>query len=110
MRLPRGLQADADPPHTHTHTNRSPCRRYVLLRGRKRFRLYPPSMAYRMCTVGRVAKVHPNGRIVFEGQVSGLPTCRKRGDRGSAASRAQGGAAEEGAVMLCTVLLCRLFG
>ncbi|EFN56809.1 hypothetical protein CHLNCDRAFT_17690, partial [Chlorella variabilis] len=38
---------------------------YVLLRGRKRFRLYPPSLARRMYTVGRVARVHANGRIVF---------------------------------------------
>ncbi|KAI3427056.1 hypothetical protein D9Q98_006996 [Chlorella vulgaris] len=41
---------------------------YVLLRGRKRFRLYPPSQAPRMYTVGRPAVVHPNGRIVFRGQ------------------------------------------
>lgn len=40
----------------------------MLLRGRKRFRLYPPSAARHMYTVGRVQRVHPNGRIVFEGQ------------------------------------------
>lgn len=49
-------------------------RRYVLLRGRKRFRLYPPQLASKMYTVGKVAKVHPNGRIVFKGQVR--PRCR----------------------------------
>lgn len=48
--------------------------RYVLLRGRKRFRLYPPQLASKMYTVGKVAMVHPNGRIVFKGQVR--PGCR----------------------------------
>jgi hypothetical protein len=43
--------------------------RYVLLRGRKRFRLWDPSVAPRMPTVGRVAAIHPNGRIVYQGQV-----------------------------------------
>lgn len=46
-----------------------PTHRYVLLRGRKRFRLYAPQLASKMYTVGKVAKVHPNGRIVFKGQV-----------------------------------------
>ncbi|GBF92068.1 hypothetical protein Rsub_04415 [Raphidocelis subcapitata] len=41
---------------------------YVLLRGRKRFRLYPPSSAAAMGVRGRVARVHANGRIVYEGQ------------------------------------------
>ena len=41
----------------------------MLLRGRKRFRLYPPAAAKGMYTVGRVEAVHPNGRIVFKGQV-----------------------------------------
>jgi hypothetical protein len=35
---------------------------YVLLCGRKRFRLYPPSMARSMYTQGRVSKIHENGR------------------------------------------------
>ncbi|KAG2485492.1 hypothetical protein HYH03_015766 [Edaphochlamys debaryana] len=41
---------------------------YVLLRGTKRFRLYPPGLHPRMATVGRAARMHPNGRIVYEGQ------------------------------------------
>lgn len=51
----------------------SPKPRYVLLRGRKRFRLYPPQLASKMYTVGKVERVHPNGRIVFKGQVSAAP-------------------------------------
>ena len=46
---------------------------YILLRGRKRFRLFPPSMARRMYTHGQIRTVHPNGRIVYEGQVRLLP-------------------------------------
>ena len=42
---------------------------YVLLRGRKRFRLWPPTQAARMCTHGKLQRIHPNGRIVYEGQV-----------------------------------------
>lgn len=40
---------------------------YLLLRGRKRFRLYSPADAENMYTVGTLAKVHPNGRINYEG-------------------------------------------
>ena len=43
---------------------------YVLLRGRKCFRLYPPDQAKRMYTHGRIAKVHANGRIVYADQAS----------------------------------------
>lgn len=42
---------------------------YILLRGRKRFRLYPPSEARNMYTHGQVQHVHPNGRIVYKDQV-----------------------------------------
>ena len=43
---------------------------YVLLSGRKRFRLFPPSDAPLMQTVGTIAKVHPNGRICYEGELT----------------------------------------
>ena len=42
---------------------------YVLLRGRKRLRLYPPSAVAAMYTHGRPRLVHRNGRIVYAGQV-----------------------------------------
>mmetsp|Transcript_1078 Transcript_1078/g.2439 ORF Transcript_1078/g.2439 Transcript_1078/m.2439 type:complete len:568 (-) Transcript_1078:296-1999(-) len=41
---------------------------YVLMRGQKRFRLWAPSHAPSMRTAGKISKVHPNGRIVYEGQ------------------------------------------
>ena len=65
--------------HTDFHDNL-----YVLLRGRKRVRLFPPSAAHRMHTVGRVAAVHPNGRIVFEGQVGVQGRGRGKGRGGGA--------------------------
>ena len=43
---------------------------YILLRGRKRFRLFPPDHAHRLYTHGAIACIHPNGRIVYKGQVS----------------------------------------
>lgn len=42
--------------------------RYVLLRGTKRFRLFSPADAPRMYTVGRLRRIHPNGRINYEGE------------------------------------------
>ncbi|EIE26943.1 Clavaminate synthase-like protein [Coccomyxa subellipsoidea C-169] len=41
---------------------------YVLLRGRKRFTLFPPSLAKRMHTHGQIRLIHPSGRIVYEGR------------------------------------------
>jgi hypothetical protein len=40
---------------------------YVLLRGRKRFRLFSPADAPALYTAGELARVHPNGRICYEG-------------------------------------------
>lgn len=40
---------------------------YVLLRGRKRFRLFSPAHAPALYTIGKVSQVHPNGRICYEG-------------------------------------------
>ena len=41
---------------------------YIVLRGTKRFRLYSPHDAERMYTRGTLAKVHPNGRINYQGE------------------------------------------
>jgi hypothetical protein len=38
---------------------------YIMLRGKKRFRLFPPSGASKMKTVGTVSKIHRNGLIVY---------------------------------------------
>jgi len=41
---------------------------YVLLRGCKRFRLFPPSSAPDMYLPSRLTHIHHNGRIVYDGQ------------------------------------------
>lgn len=41
---------------------------YMLLRGRKKFRLFPPTKASMMYTHGDIVCVYPNGRIVYKGQ------------------------------------------
>ncbi|GAX76316.1 hypothetical protein CEUSTIGMA_g3762.t1 [Chlamydomonas eustigma] len=41
---------------------------YVLIRGRKRFRLFDPSKAPLMYTHGKIRRIHQNGRIVYDGQ------------------------------------------
>jgi hypothetical protein len=42
---------------------------YLLLKGHKKFRLFPPSEALNMYTYGDVATIHPNGRIMYRGQL-----------------------------------------
>uniref|UniRef100_K3WEL6 JmjC domain-containing protein n=1 Tax=Globisporangium ultimum (strain ATCC 200006 / CBS 805.95 / DAOM BR144) TaxID=431595 RepID=K3WEL6_GLOUD len=41
---------------------------YLLLRGKKRFRLYSPADAAKMYTRGRLVRVHANGRINYAGE------------------------------------------
>jgi hypothetical protein len=53
---------------------------YVLLRGRKRFRLWPPQKAPHMYTHGKLRRVHDNGRIVYAGQGPVLPDGSAAGD------------------------------
>ena len=43
---------------------------YILIRGKKRFRLYSPEDALNMYTKGTIIKVHENGRINYKGQVT----------------------------------------
>lgn len=43
---------------------------YILLRGRKRFRLYSPADTARMYTRGTLLRVHANGRINYEGEAT----------------------------------------
>lgn len=40
---------------------------YILLRGKKRFRLFSPDSAEHQYTNGKILRVFPNGRIVYEG-------------------------------------------
>jgi hypothetical protein len=41
---------------------------YILLRGEKKITLISPAEAENLYTVGRISKVHPNGRINYHGQ------------------------------------------
>ena len=41
---------------------------YIVLKGKKRFRLYSPGDTEMMYTRGHLTKVHPNGRINYEGE------------------------------------------
>lgn len=41
---------------------------YILLRGKKRFRLYSPADTHCMYTRGKLVRVHANGRINYEGE------------------------------------------
>ncbi|RLN14184.1 hypothetical protein BBO99_00003278 [Phytophthora kernoviae] len=43
---------------------------YILLRGKKRFRLYSPGDAEKMYVRGRMVHVHPNGLINYAGKVT----------------------------------------
>ena len=62
---------------------------YVVLRGRKRFRLYSPADAGRLYTRGTLARVHPNGRINYEGEETTAYGADVRSDAAARASRRQ---------------------
>jgi hypothetical protein len=57
-----GARATKTPLHVDFHDNF-----YLLLAGRKSFALFSPDAAAEMQTTGRVARVHGNGLINFEG-------------------------------------------
>jgi hypothetical protein len=42
---------------------------YVLLRGEKKITLFSPAEAGNLYTSGKISRVHPNGRINYEGQL-----------------------------------------
>ncbi|KAL7546932.1 hypothetical protein ACHAWF_010267 [Thalassiosira exigua] len=60
---------------------------YVLLAGRKRFRLFGPRDAAKMYTRGKLLKVHPNGRINYEGEETTAYGADLRSDAAALASR-----------------------
>lgn len=53
---------------------------YVLLYGKKRFRLFPASALPRLYLHGKAAMIHPNGRIVFKSQGNILPDGSEAGE------------------------------
>jgi len=53
---------------------------YVLLYGKKRFWLFPPSALPGLYLHGKATVIHPNGRIVFESQGNILPDGSEAGE------------------------------
>lgn len=43
---------------------------YIILQGEKTITLYSPAEAENLYTVGKLARIHPNGRINYEGQLT----------------------------------------
>jgi hypothetical protein len=68
---------------------------YVLLRGKKRFRLFSPLDAHRMYTTGRMAMVHPNGRICYDGLLTGADGADVASIKAMEAEKEQAVAAED---------------
>lgn len=46
---------------------------YVLVKGKKAFHLWSPADAHSLYTHGKIARVHANGRIVYNGEVGPMP-------------------------------------
>jgi hypothetical protein len=67
---------------------------YVLLRGRKRFRLYSPADAHCMYTAGAVETVHENGLIRYQGGPETFADGSTAGMRALSAANARRGRAE----------------
>jgi len=62
---------------------------YCVLRGKKRFRLFSPGDAEKMSTRGKLVKVHANGRINYEGEVTTAYGADLQSDAAADASRAK---------------------
>lgn len=60
---------------------------YVVLRGRKRFRLFSPRDVDKMYTRGTLLTVHPNGRINYAGEETTAYGADVRSDAAAAAAR-----------------------
>ncbi len=68
---------------------------YLLLRGRKRFRLFAPSDAGRLPMVGTITAVHPNGRFQYEGETVNADGSDAGASAAQAAADAQAAASRE---------------
>ena len=60
---------------------------YIVLRGRKRFRLYSPIDTEKMYTRGTLVQVHPNGRINYKGDETTAYGSDLRSDAAAKASK-----------------------
>lgn len=68
---------------------------YLVVRGTKRFRLFAPSEVPKMYTRGTLAKVHPNGRINYQGELTTAYGADMASDAAAQASKAKEFAEEE---------------
>ncbi len=62
---------------------------YILLRGRKKFRLYSPKDTEKIPKRGNLYKVHPNGRINYDGEETTAYGADLKSDAAAKASRAK---------------------
>ena len=60
---------------------------YIVLKGRKRFRLYSPKDIDKMYTRGELLKVHPNGRINYIGEETTAYGADLQSDAAASAAR-----------------------
>lgn len=70
---------------------------YIVLRGKKKFRLFGPNDAELMYTRGKLVMVHPNGRINYEGEVTTAYGADIKAESAARASKAK----EEAEKKLC---------
>ncbi len=62
---------------------------YIILRGRKRFRLYSPKDTENLYPRGSLLQIHPNGRINYEGEETTAFGADLQSDLAAKASKAQ---------------------
>lgn len=60
---------------------------YIVLKGKKKFRLFDPSEAENLYTRGELLKVHPNGRINYVGEETTAYGADLKSDEAAKASR-----------------------
>jgi hypothetical protein len=68
---------------------------YILIQGRKTFRLFSPADADVMPTVGKMARVHPNGRVNYDGLTTHADGRDEAADQAVAAEDEQAAASQE---------------
>jgi len=68
---------------------------YIVLRGQKNFRLYSPKDTEKIYSRGKLLKVHPNGRINYEGEETTAYGADLKADAAAKASQAKEDAEQE---------------
>ncbi len=62
---------------------------YIILRGRKKFRLFSPKDTENLYPKGNLLKVHPNGRVNYEGEETTADGADLQADEAAKASKAK---------------------